>query len=81
MKRIKSKVWYLGFFLFFFFLMFFMSKYIGDGYRGKIGQPTPLSWQDSIANIPQYAFLSAIFTAWIYYIHRYQLKKDRENKS
>jgi len=77
----KRSFWFLYLFLFFFLLLFFSSKFFGDGYIGKIGSPSPLTWKESISNIPGYAVLSLIFTLLIYFLQRAQSKKDTEKKS
>jgi len=81
MKKIKSEVLFLGLFLFYFLLIFFLTKLFGDGYRGQVGGTlSPMTWQECISNIPRYALLSGIFTLLLYCLHRYQSRKDREQK-
>ena len=69
---------FLAFFLFFFTLTFFFRKLSGNGYRGRLTPSGPLSWSESISQIPSTICFSLLICLLIYYFlkNKHKIKKQ-----
>jgi hypothetical protein len=72
-----NKLLYSVILLFFFVLIFFISKFFGKGYKGQVAPYEPLSWHETISQIPIYICLAIILTLCVYYVER---NKDKMHK-
>lgn len=72
---------YVIFFVIFFLLQFFLSKINGDWHSYQLGDPPgPLSWGETIAQIPKYLVISVLLTIGVYFIVKAMDRNDKTKR-